>query len=196
MKGRRTYIKLIGVLFVILLFSCNETRIGENDFGTLEGKVVSIGDNMPIPNVKITTNPASSTVFTDSLGEFIIEYIPVREYVVEAENDDYISDSEIANVVANTTVVVVFELEISTANNRPPSAPELIAPTENEVLQSIEAVFEWESIDPEGDEITYSLELRNDQNEDVLTFEDITETTFTHTIGVGCTILLAGFCNR
>jgi len=181
MKGRRTYIKLIGVLFVILLFSCNETRIGENDFGTLEGKVVSIGDNMPIPNVKITTNPASSTVFTDSLGEFIIEYIPVREYVVEAENDDYISDSEIANVVANTTVVVVFELEISTANNRPPSAPELIAPTENEVLQSIEAVFEWESIDPEGDEITYSLELRNDQNEDVLTFEDITETTFTHT---------------
>ncbi|PKA82214.1 carboxypeptidase family protein [Ulvibacter sp. MAR_2010_11] len=179
MKGSRTYVKLVGVL-LILLFSCNEDRIGENEYGIIKGTVVAVGSNTPLENVKISTQPASSTVFTDSAGKFRIENVPVGEYAVEARVDGYLADYEATTVVGNAEVTVVFELEISTANNRPPTAPVLTAPSENEVLQSIEAVFEWTSTDPEEDPITFTLELRNDQNEDVLLFEDITEPTFTY----------------
>jgi len=180
MKQSKIYFKLMGVLVGVLLFSCNENRIGENEFGMIKGTVVVSGSNVPLANVRISTDPITSTVFTDSIGQFLIENAPVGDYAVEAKIDGYITDVEPTTVLANVSVSVVFELEVSTANNRPPTTPELIAPTENEILQSIEAVFEWSSTDPEEDPITYSLELLNDQNDDVLLFEDIDETTFTY----------------
>jgi len=165
---------------MLLVVACNEDRVGEDDTGSIAGTVVAAGSNTPIPNVRVRTQPISSTVFTDSLGKFLIENVPVGDYAVEARIDDFIADFEPTSVVANATVNVVFELQVSTANNRPPTAPELIAPAENEELQSIEAVFEWSATDPDDDPITYSLELRNDQNEDVLLFEEIEDTTFTY----------------
>lgn len=180
MKARKTYIKVLGLFMVVLFFSCNENRIGESDFGMIKGTVVESGTNEPLANARISTQPITSTVFTDSLGKFLIENVPVGDYAVEARVDGYITDFEPTTVVANAAVQVVFELEVSTANNRPPMAPELIAPEENEVLQSIEAVFEWSATDPEEDELTYSLELRNDQNTDVMLFEDLDETTLTY----------------
>ena len=172
------YIALLSIL--LLVVACNEDRVGVDDTGAIGGVVVAAGSNAPIPNVRVRTQPITSTVFTDSLGNFLIENVPVGDYAVEARVDDFITDFEPTTVVANATVNVVFELEVSTANNRPPSAPELIAPAENEVLQSIEAIFAWDSTDPEDDPITYTLELRNDQNEDVELFEEITDTTFTY----------------
>jgi len=175
----RTYFKLLG-LVLVLLFSCNEDRIGENEFGSIKGTVVASGTNVPISNVRLSTNPVTSTVFTDSLGTFLIENVPVGEYAIEARADGFIADFEPTVVEANVPVVVVFELDVSTANNRPPLAPELVAPAENEVLQSIEAVFQWTATDPEEDPLTYTLELRNDQNDEVLLFEDLVEATFTY----------------
>lgn len=179
MKGSLTYRILLGV-FLILLVSCNEDRISENDFGTIKGKVVMQGTNTPLENVRISTSPVTSTVFSDNKGNFKIENVPVGEYSVGARLDGYLATFEPATVVTNLAVNVIFEMQVSTENNKPPTAPELISPTENEVLEATEVVFEWESTDPEEDPLTYTLELRNDQNEDVLLFEDITEPTFTY----------------
>jgi len=179
MKATHLYI-VISFLFVLSLFSCNEDRVGEDDTGSIKGTVVAKGTNIPIPNTRISTQPISSTVFTDSLGVFLIENVPTGDYAVEARVDEYITDFEPTSVVANAAVQVVFELEVSTANNRPPTAPDLLAPSENEELQSIEAIFKWTATDPDEDPITYSLELRNDQNTDVQVFEEITDTTFTY----------------
>ena len=179
-KPSRTYFKLLGVSLLVLLFSCNEDRIGENEFGSIKGTVVASGTNVPLSNVRLSTNPVTSTVFTDTLGKFLIENVPVGDYAVEARVDGFIADFEPTSVEANVPVVVVFELDVSTANNRPPLAPVLTAPTENEVLQSIEAVFQWTATDPEEDALTFTLELRNDENDDVLLFENITEPTLTY----------------
>lgn len=173
-------VKLIGVVALLLVFSCNEDKIGENEFGTLKGTVVAAGSNTPLENVKISTDPVSSTVFTDSAGKFTISNIAVGDYSVLAKKDGYLAEFEPATINGNLTSNVVFELLVSTANNRPPSAPDLLSPSENEVLSSIEAVFSWTSTDPEGDPIEFSIELRNDQNNDVLLFENITDTTYTY----------------
>lgn len=175
----RTYFKLIAV-FIILLSSCNEDRIGEFNYGTIEGKVVSEGANVPIPNTRVSTQPITSTVFTDSIGNFTIENVPYGEFAVQARKDDFISGLELTNVLENSVVNVIFELQPSTANNKPPTTPLLVAPTQNQVLQSTEVIFEFLSIDIDGDPITYTLEVRNDQNEEVLLFEDITENIFTY----------------
>ena len=39
------YFKLISLVFCILIFSCNEDRIGENEFGSIKGTVVASGTN-------------------------------------------------------------------------------------------------------------------------------------------------------
>lgn len=179
MKESLTYIKLLGI-FLVLLVSCNEDRINENDFGIIKGKVVAEGTNAPLENVRISTSPVTSTVFSDDKGNFKIENVPVGEYSVGARLDGYLATFEPATVVTNVSVNVIFEMQVSTANNRPPTAPELTKPAENEVIESTEVVFEWTSTDPEEDPITYTLELRNDQNEDVLLFEDLTDATYVY----------------
>ncbi|MCW5519261.1 carboxypeptidase regulatory-like domain-containing protein [Aureitalea sp. L0-47] len=179
MKRSLQYIAFVSLAF-LLVYSCNEDKIGENEFGTLTGKVVVSGSNAPLENVRISTNPVSSTVFTDSSGTFIIENIVVGEYSVEARKEGYIADFEPATINGNVSSNVVFELDPSTANNRPPSAPELITPMDNEVLQSIEAMFSWNSTDPEGDPIIYTLELRNVDTNETMLFENLTDTTLTY----------------
>lgn len=179
MKRSLYFIGFISMAF-LLMYSCNEDKIGENEFGTLTGKVVVSGSNAPLANVRISTSPVSSTVFTDSTGNFIIEEILVGEYSVEARIDGYIADFEPATINGNATSNVVFELDPSTANNRPPSAPELLTPEDGEVLQSIEAIFSWTSTDPEGDPIKYALELRNVNTNETLLFENLTDTTLTY----------------
>ena len=179
MRGSLTYIKFVGI-FLILLVSCNEDRINENDFGSITGKVVAEGTNEPLANVRISTSPVTSTVFSNVDGNFIIENVRAGEYSVTARLDGYLAGIEPATVITNASVNVIFEMEVSTANNRPPSTPVLKKPAENEVLQSTEAIFEWSSTDPEKDPITFSIELRNDKNEEVLKFEDITDSTYVY----------------
>lgn len=170
---------LVGLLF-LGVSACNEDRIDENQFGSIKGTVVAKGSNAPIPNVRISTSPITSTVFTDSVGNYLIEDVLVGEYSVEASIDDFIGDFEPTVVEANRAVTVVFELDPSTANNRPPTAPVLNTPQQNEVLQSIEGRFNWLSTDPDGDPITYALELRNVDTNEVLMFEDLTDTTLVY----------------
>lgn len=179
MKGNKVYLTMLIVAFFLSL-SCSEDRIGENQYGTLKGTVVSMGENVPLANVKISTQPVSSTVFTDSLGFFKIEFMPIGEYSIEAKKDDYLASFEPASIEANIEVSVVFELELSLAGNEPPIAPVLLAPTEDELLESIEANFQWLSVDPEEDNLTFTIELRNDQNDEVQIFDDISDFYFAY----------------
>lgn len=167
-------------LLLMVLAACNEDRIDENQFGSIRGTVVVKGSNAPLANVRISTSPVSSTVFTDSLGQYLIQDVQTGEYSVEASKDDFIGDFEPAIVEPNRAVTVVFELDPSTANNRPPSAPQLLSPEQNEVLQSIEGRFNWIAQDPDGDPITYWLELRNTDTNEVMLFEDLTDTTLVY----------------
>lgn len=177
---KNTFIILFCSIVLSMCFSCSESGIDDTGFGKLTGTVVSSGDNEPLENVKITTNPASTTVFTNAAGKFEIEKIAAGDYSVQAQLDDYQSAFEAASVINGETASVVFELQISTFNNKPPTAPELISPEDNGTVESSEVNFIWSASDPDGDDLTYSLELRNDQNIDVQTFESITDTTYTY----------------
>ena len=177
MKNKFKYISLSLLLF--LFVNCSEDKISLTGEGTITGIVVTIGDNTPLENVKISTNPSTSIVFTDAQGNFLIENVPVEDYSVQAEKVDYLTQFEGITITDNATVNVIFEMDIETANNRPPDSPVLITPENNAIDQEVEVELFWSGSDPEDDDLTYSLEILNDQNSEVLEFTNLTDTTYT-----------------
>lgn len=178
MKKIRISIGLVALLTIFFVISCEEEGIVDSGFGRLEGTVVTNGDNIPLENVKITTNPASTTVFTDENGEFLIEEILIGEYSVQAELDEYITAFEAALITEGNTVNVVFELELTSSINEAPLVPILLTPEDNatDVLTTVD--FVWTSSANDSDVISYNFELRNGSNNEILMAEELEDTTF------------------
>ncbi|NNL16167.1 MAG: hypothetical protein HKO81_05960 [Flavobacteriaceae bacterium] len=166
-------------LFLILLINCSEDKISLTGTGTLTGKVVAVEDFLPLENVKISTNPTSSTVFTNALGEFEIQDLIVNDYSVQAEKDGYLTQFEGISITDNSVVNLIFEMDVETANNKPPVAPVLDSPADNATDLETEVQLIWSGSDPDGDEINYSIEILNDLNSEILEFSNISDTTYT-----------------
>ena len=167
------------IICTILVTGCSEDTLGEEIKGAVSGKVISKATNEPLENVKISTSPASSTVFSDEAGEFLLEGVLIGDYSVKAEMEGYSTAFEAVNVTAETTSTVAFELSKSGANNKKPLTPILGSPEDNATQVDVPVQFTWSSSDPDNDELTYELQLRNSINEEVLTFSEITDTTYT-----------------
>lgn len=178
----KTKFKYIGLIFFLFFFiNCSEDKIILTGKGNITGVAVTAGDFVPLENVKISTNPVSSIVFTDSEGNFEILDVPIDEYSVQAEKDGYLTQFEGITITDESTINVIFEMELATASNRPPDAPVLSLPMNNSVDQETEVQLIWSGSDPDDDILTYSLEILNDENSEVLEFLNITDTTYTVT---------------
>ncbi|MDN3724626.1 carboxypeptidase regulatory-like domain-containing protein [Aequorivita sp. SDUM287046] len=172
-------ITLFSVCLFLLHISCSEDTIDVVLMGNLSGKVTDKLTGVPLENVKITTNPASTTVFTDSIGRFRINNIPVDDYSVQAELSGYAAGFEATAVTEGQTAAVSFELSLANSDNNPPTIPILISPEDGAVDLPLEVQFIWEASDPEDDELSYTLDLRNGSTDEVQVFEVGQDTTFT-----------------
>jgi len=161
-----------------MLSSCSEEKITGEDFGVIEGTVVSAVTFEPMANVKVFSNPNSSIVFTDEKGKFVIPNVKVGQYSVEAQKENYITKFESATVNINGTTTIVFELKLLTINNKSPLSPALLAPLDNAMGQSLDQNLSWACSDPDQDVLTYEITLRNDSNSDVVVYSKITATNF------------------
>ncbi|AZQ44079.1 carboxypeptidase regulatory-like domain-containing protein [Nonlabens ponticola] len=174
------------VSILVLAISCTEDTVEVNGKGTVTGRVVADESFEPLANVKISTNPNTSTTFTDADGQFSLE-IENGTYAVKAEKDGFLVDFESADVETDEETTLVFELKVSTANNQPPSAPELIFPEDEAVEIPFNFTLEWESLDVDQDSLTYTVTLRNASDNSVRTFEDIEEDELEVTVEYGTT---------
>jgi hypothetical protein len=170
-----TYFILVASFLIVT--GCTEETIDIDGKGTITGTVVEDETFIPLSNVKISTNPNTNTVFTDVDGKFTIE-VDNGSYAVRAEKDGYLVKFEPAEVEANEETSVVFELQVSTANNRPPPAPTLTFPADKATNVSFNVKFDWESVDVDGDPLTYSLQLRNSTTNEVQNITDIKDSEF------------------
>ncbi len=176
MKKHLTYIV---IACFTLLIGCSEDTIDVVMYGTLKGKVIDKESGEPLDNAKITTNPASTTVFTDSSGNFTIQKVAVDDYSVQAELAGYVSGFEAVSVSENNTSEVSFELSVSNTQNLPPSIPILVTPEDGAEEQPLEVQFIWEASNSEADELSYTLDLRNGSTNEMQVFEVGQDTTFT-----------------
>lgn len=168
-------------LIVVMLFmtTCSEDQIDGVRIGTINGKVVAEGTNSPLQNVKVSTNPVTSTVFSDADGNFVIENALVETYAVQAELDGFVTAFESVTVLENTATVVAFELITSNANNQPPAVPNLVFPEDLAEAVDLDVQFTWESSDSDAnDELSYTLELRNGNTNEIELFETAQDTFY------------------
>lgn len=179
MKGKRALGFLLLFCSFIVVVSCNEEGIEDNGTGVLTGTVVLDGTNTPLQNVKISSTPASNTVFTDENGQFTIDPIGIGEFSVKAELDDYVTNFESAVIFEGETTNVVFELELSEDVNDIPIAPVLVFPEDNAIDVTIPIEFLWNSSITDDDEIEYTFELRNGQTNQVILNQVVQDTTLT-----------------
>jgi len=171
---------LLIVIFIIsLCVGCSEDTIDEEFFGDLIGTVVSADSNEPLTNVKITTSPSTSTVFSDNNGNFTLRNIRIDNYSVMAELDGYDIGFEGVEISEGVESVVAFELALTSTINDPPLAPVLISPEDETNDLEVEVIFEWEPSVSMEDELTYTLVLRNILTNENREFVVVDETTIT-----------------
>lgn len=173
--------KVLTILLIFLLAfltNCSEETTGFVGKGAITGRVVEAISFDPIENAKITLSPTNNTVFTDVDGYFIIEEVEEGDYSVSATKENYLTSFEPATVSVDLTINVIFEMEDDNALNRPPSIPILISPTDGSENLELSVELTWESTDPEEDEILYSLEIKNDNNNNIIKIDSISETSY------------------
>jgi len=170
--------KTIVILALSLFINCSEETIDLVGLGTIAGRVVEAGSFNPIENAKITISPTNNTVFSDADGYFIFEEVEAGDYSVSVIKEDYLTSFEPATVTKGLTVNVIFEMEDETALNRPPSTPVLISPVDGIEEQELSVKLVWSSKDPEADPITYRLEIKNNDNNDIIKVESIRDTSY------------------
>jgi len=162
--------------FTALFWACSEEPINENEFGSLTGRVVANGDNTPLSNVKISTTPVSTTIFTDIDGNFQIDEIQIGEYSVQAELGDFQTAFEPANILVGQTVNIVFELDSVSVTNISPLTSKLLLPEDGAENMVSPVEFVWSSAVSDNDIITYELELRNGVTNEITIFESLKDT--------------------
>ena len=174
----KKYIYITLMLPFLFTISCSEDTVDLIGLGTVTGRVVEANSFDPIENAKVSLSPSNNTVFTDADGYFIIEEVEAGEYSVNAAKEGFLTSFEPATVTADLEVNVIFEMEIETALNRPPSTPVLVSPEDGSNEQELSVELIWSSADPDEDEITYRIELKNDADNEVINIESLTDTTY------------------
>ena len=168
MKNKITY---IFILVLIGLYSCNEDTLDIERKGSIAGKVLDDETGSPLDSVKITTNPASTTVFTNAKGEFLLPDILVDDYAVKAELEGYVTGFEASAVTEDSTSDVIIDLRKSKVENKVPRVPKLIFPLDGAEGLGLEVELAWQSSDNDDDDHIYKVELRNGTTREVQKFE-------------------------
>lgn len=170
--------KIVLVYILILTNSCSEDTIDYAGVGKVTGRVVESINFEPVENAKIVLSPTNNTVFSDIDGYFIYDEVAAGDYSVSATKEGFLTSFKPATVSVGLEVNTVFELEIETAGNRPPSTPTLITPEDNANNVDLALELIWSSKDPEKDTIRYNLKIKNDRNNDVQLIEKLLDTSY------------------
>jgi hypothetical protein len=104
-------IKLIIVILAIIFISCEETYVDVEQFGAISGIVVDGDTHRPLEYVEITTSPASTSLFTDETGKFIISKVKVGDVIIKADRNKDDTEDEDTKYHIKSITVAVFDNE-------------------------------------------------------------------------------------
>lgn len=168
------------LLSVFLWSGCQEDTIEPKLFGNIFGEVLDQDDNTPIVQATVSTNPPTSSVFTDAGGRFVLENIPEGTYSLRAENNGFLTQVASVTVFGDQDANVIVRLEVDSTENNPPSAAMLIAPSDGATDQDVELTLQWTATDQdEDDQLTYDIILFNsDQTQSRTLLSGSADTTY------------------
>ncbi|MEL6922447.1 MAG: carboxypeptidase regulatory-like domain-containing protein [Bacteroidota bacterium] len=166
------------LLLLLWLAACKEVPIDPVSFGSLSGEVLN-EESEGIPNVKISTSPATEVITTDLNGRFELDNLEVGTYSVRAEASDFTTKLESVTIKGNETSQLVFFLEAKLSNNTPPSKAFAPLPENGATGLDTEVTLQWSTseLDPD-DQLSFDVVLldANMDNERFIA-EDYTDST-------------------
>ena len=164
---------------LLLGYGCRENTVPIAEVGTLVGTVISENSEQGVLGVEISTNPPTNSVFTDSLGQFLLEDIEAGSFSLRADKDGFAPKVESVNVLRNQTTNVILRLEPDSLANTPPAVPFNPTPVDNASGLGTAVTLMWESDDSDsGDELTYTVTLYNaDLNDPTVVLSGSTDDT-------------------
>jgi len=173
MRKNMKYLYMLTLLIVIC--SCSEDTIEDLGIGKVTGTVIEDNTGNPISDAKVTVVSSNVSLLTDANGNFVMDNVTIGQQSISVEKDSYLTSFESVNVISGGTVNIIVEMPISTTNNNPPNQPVLESPDDNALDLGLEVTLTWHGEDIDEDDLTYKVELRNDENADVEIFDQITE---------------------
>ncbi len=171
-------VNLIVLIAVSLFLSCQEDTVDLVGIGTITGRVVEANSFEPIENAKVSLSPTNNTVFTDDGGYFTIKDVEEGDYSVGATKENYLTTFESATVTVGIEVNIIFEMKDDDALNKAPSTPVLKTPEDGSEDHELSVELTWSSTDPDGDEILYTLQVKNDYDNEILEVLDIADSSY------------------
>ena len=158
-KQRQAYF-LIALL--ALLIGCREETIEPKTFGSVAGFVVSLSDGQEITGARVSTNPPTSSLVTDSLGQFVLENLPTGSVSVRVEQNGFVPEVETVQIVRDQTANIIVRLQPDSLANTAPEPAQNTAPADGATIVGSSVVLRWSAMDvDEEDELTYDVFLFN-----------------------------------
>lgn len=154
---------LILAMFLLLLSACDEDTALPVTYGSLKGEVLLDSDLTPIRDVEITTTPTTTTILTDSLGQFFLEEIVTNTYNVQASKSGFALKVESVIVNRNQVNEVTILLSADTVSNVLPTVPLLTAPADNATEIPTSVRLEWNASDFDNDDLYYDVTVYEGQ---------------------------------
>ncbi len=104
---------LIGVFIMMIVASCEDTVIDSTSiYGTITGRVVDARTSKPLGGVNLTTDPASISCITDSLGQFVISKVQAGDVSITGAKDNYTTSAVSVHVNENQTTYLQMVLMV------------------------------------------------------------------------------------
>ena len=145
---------LTTILLIGFVFSCRENTINPVYYGTLKGTITFEQNGSAAKNAAISTVPSTNISYSDSLGNYVLDSIPVGYYTLVATLDGYNTASAPAQVAQGITSKIDLVLTPQVAD---PNEPELVAPANNKDSVARNVTLTWTVKNEIKDQLTYDI---------------------------------------
>jgi len=143
MKRYSSFKLLLITVLLLSFWRCKEQPYDVVQYGSLQGVIMSEYDDKPINGVRITTSPASETVYTDSVGHFSIPEVESGDITVTASRDGYLNYTEKLSITENETSSVSIYLPKDSTSNPADDVIDLKNPLDGSLDQPVNLTFDW-----------------------------------------------------
>nr|WP_320119155.1 carboxypeptidase regulatory-like domain-containing protein [uncultured Marinifilum sp.] len=169
----------------MFLFSCNESTVDPELYGSISGTVKTSDGSIPMEGVTITTSPGTSSFTTNAEGVFEIGEVAVGDYSITAKKEDYTTENINISVREDQEVVMEILMQVAPLDSSIPDEITYVSPLdieEDETKLSTEVTLTWNNgVTEKGDTLYFDVILFEgaDDTEGSKYAENILDTTFT-----------------
>ncbi|MUP38203.1 carboxypeptidase regulatory-like domain-containing protein [Labilibaculum euxinus] len=166
----------------LIIFSCNESTVDPELFGSISGTVKTSEEagSLPMEGVTITTNPGTTSVTTHSDGSFNLSEVNVGDVTVNAKKEGYTAVSIPVKVQEGKELVMQVVMGIAPPETAVPAEPVYALPLDATANLQTEVKLVWNNGETEkGDTLFFNVILYEDgQFKGDTIAESIMDTTF------------------